>query len=208
MEEGSVCVIRFLLLVLCLEQKWWIWLSGKFFHPRVKNFVALPSEAATGHPDTETSAENESWAGSCLLRTWLSYGVLMALRKSEKSSFRNTHAWHPALFSSGRCVKMSDCAPSSGIQLPHGAVCSTRRLIIGNCLFRHRGQVLRKSSIAWLFPLILQAMDSFALFSAELMKPTQQKRARETNPGLWQLFGRKEKKWRTGLERKEVHGAT
>ena len=48
---------------------------------------------------------------------------------------------------------MSDCAPSSGTQLPHGAVCSTRRLIIGNCLFRHRGQVLRKSSIAWLFSL-------------------------------------------------------
>ena len=69
----------------------------------------------------------------------------------------NTHAWHPALFSLWTCVKMSDCTPSNVTQLPHRAVRNMRRLIIGNCLFRRRGQVLRKSSIPWRFFFFLDS---------------------------------------------------
>ena len=116
----------------------------------------------------------------------------------------NTHARHPALFSLWTCVKMSDCTPSNGTQLPHGAVRSMRRLIIGNCLFRRRGQVLRKSSIPWRFFSILQATDSLPLFSAELMKPNQQKNMVRDQPWSVAVIWQEGKEVKNRPWRKEV----
>ena len=119
----------------------------------------------------------------------------------------STHAWHPALFSLWTCVKMSDCAPVQRHPAsPHGAVGGTRRLIIGNCLFRRGGQVLRKSSISWLFfflPRFCKPRILCSSFPQNLWNQVNGRTRWEADPGLQQLYGKKKKKkWGTGLDGK------
>ena len=184
-------------------------LSGKFFHPRVNNVVAATQWSITGHPDTRPP--QGVGAGLVLVCCGLDfpYGVLMALRRSEKGRFGEyTCLTSCSVFPLDVCKNVR-LHPVQRHPASHGDVRSMPRLITSNCFFRRRGQVLRKSSKFWCFFLDTASHGFFApLFCRSYeTKPTEDHRERPTLVcGSYLARRKRSEELQEALKERGLHG--